>query len=161
MTSTRFALSTGSFSQDWSNASLFMTDDNWSGVANIVGCRGDDVVLATGVDARIITGGATSPGPIDGSANQTNPNTFATGGVAEFAPAHPTIALNGSGPGDAPKLVICLDATGRQNIRFRANLRDLDGSVDCSIPQPNDQSGRWHPLCADRRGRHRRGRGGQ
>ena len=135
MTTTRFALSTGSFSQDWSNAGLITADDDWSGVASIVGYRGDDVVSATGVDARTITAGATSPGPIDVTANQTNPNTFSTGGVAEFALTNPTIALNGSGTGDAPNLVIYLDATGRENIRFQANLRDLDGSADNAIQQ--------------------------
>ena len=119
------------------------------------------MVSATGVDARTITAVATSPGPIDVTANQTNFNTFSTGGVAEFALTNQTIALDGSGIGDAPNLVICLDATGRKNIRFQANLRDLDGSVDYSIPQPNDQSGRWHHLCADHRGRYRRRRGGQ
>lgn len=135
MTTTRFALSTGSFSQDWSNAGLITTDDDWSGVASIMGYRGDDVVSATGVDPRTITNGATSPGPIDVSANQTNPNTFSTGGVAEFAIANPSIALNGSGTGDAPNLVIYLDATGRENIRFQANIRDLDGSADNAIQQ--------------------------
>lgn len=135
MTTTRFALSSGNFSQDWSNAGLITADDDWSGVASIMGYRGDDIVGATGVDPRTITNGATSPGPVDVTANQTNPNTFNTGGVAEFAITNPTIALNGSGTADAPNLVIFLDATGRENVRFQANIRDLDGSADNAIQQ--------------------------
>ncbi len=135
MTTTRFALSTGNFSQDWSNAGLISGDDDWSGVPSIMGYRGDDLVSATGVDPQTITSGAASPGPVDVNANQNNPNTLAIGGVAEFAITNPTIALNGSGTADAPNIVIYLDATGRENIRFQANIRDLDGSADNAIQQ--------------------------
>ena len=40
----------------------------------------------------------------DVNANQTNPNTFTTGGVTEFHIANPTIALAGSGTAKAPTL---------------------------------------------------------
>ena len=45
-------LGTGSLTQNWSDASLITTDDNWSGVPSIVGFRGDDLTASTGVNAR-------------------------------------------------------------------------------------------------------------
>ncbi|KAB7644429.1 Ig-like domain-containing protein [Polymorphobacter fuscus] len=135
MTTTRHLLSSGTFSQDWSDAGLISTADDWSGVASIVGYRGDNVVSATGVDPRNITNGATPPGPVQVLANQSNPNTLSTGGVAEFAIANPVVGLNGSGTADAPSLVLYMDATGRENIRFQANIRDLDASTDNAIQQ--------------------------
>ena len=45
------------------------------------------------------------------------------------------VALNGSGTADAPHLVMFLDATGRENVRFQANIRDIDGSADNAIQQ--------------------------
>lgn len=136
MTTVRHALSSGNFTQDWSNAGLITADNDWSGVASITGYRGDDMVTATGVNPSTnaaILNGATNPGPVNVIAyTNQNPNTFATGGVAEFSIANPTIALNGSGTADAPHIIVYLDATGRENIRFQANLRDIDGSADNS-----------------------------
>ena len=120
------------FTQNWSNAGLITVSDDWSGVPGIVGYRGDSLTAATGVDPQtVLADGSTTP--VDVNANQTNPNTFTTGGVAEFAIADPTIALNGSGTARAPHIVIHLDTTGRSGIRVRYNLRDLDGSVDNAI----------------------------
>ena len=79
------------FSQDWSDTGLITADDTWSGVSGIVGYRGDDLTTATGTDPRTILADGTTT-PIDVIANQTNPNTLATGGVAEFHVADPTIA---------------------------------------------------------------------
>ncbi len=70
---------------------------------------------------------------LDVVANQTSPNTFATGGVAEFALANPTIALNGSGTADAPYILLALSTAGQSVIRVSYTLRDLDGSVDNAI----------------------------
>jgi hypothetical protein len=53
--------------------------------------------------------------------------------VAEFHIANPTVALQGSGSANAPNLVVFLDATGRQNVTFSFNARDIDGSVDNAI----------------------------
>ncbi len=133
MTTTRFLLSTGDFTQDWSNAGLITADDNWSGVASIMGYRGDGITTATGTDPSTLTAASTSAGVVDVNANQTNPSTFTTGGVAEFAIANAVVALQGSGTATAPSIVLYLDATGRQDIRFRCNLRDIDGSVDSAI----------------------------
>jgi len=145
MTEVYHDLSGGSFSQDWSNAGLITADDNWSGVPSIVGYRGDDLVTATGVDPRTIV---TSSAVVDVNANQTNPLTFNTGGVTEFALANPTIALTGSGTADAPYIVIHLNATGRQNIVFSANILDLESGADNAIQQVAVQyrigsSGNW------------------
>src|SRR4051812_25740239 len=114
MTATYFSLATGTFSQDWSNSGLITTNDDWSGVPSIVGYRGDGFTTATGVDPRTLTGDGTVV--IDVNANQTNPNTFATGGVTEFALPNPTIALTGSGTANAPNIVLFMDATGRKNV---------------------------------------------
>jgi len=135
MTTTRYLLSTGSFTQDWSNAGLITANDDWSGVPSIVGYRGDDITTGVGVDPRTLVAASGSATVLDVNANQTNPNTNATGGVTEFAITNPVVALQGSGTADAPSLVFYLDATGRQNVRFQANIRDIDGSIDDAIQQ--------------------------
>jgi uncharacterized protein len=122
------------FAQDWSNPGLIMIDDDWSGVPGVVGYRGDELTTATGTDPQTITAdGSTTP--VDVNANQTNPNTFATGGVAEFHLADPSVALNGSGTADAPHVLVSLATTGFQNITFAYTARDLDGSSDNAIQQ--------------------------
>ena len=113
---------------------------------SIVGYRGDDLTSATGVDPRTLTGDGTIV--IDVNANQTNPNTFTTGGVTEFAIANATIALTGSGIANAPSVVLYMDAIGRKNVRLELDVRDLDASTDNSIQQFNIQyrigeSGAW------------------
>ena len=121
------------FSQNWTNTGLITVDDNWNGVPGIIGYRGDDITTATGTDPQTLL--AEGTGVIDVNANQTAPNTFATGGVAEFHLANPTIALNGSGTGDAPFILISVVTTGLSHINVGYNLRDLDGSVDNAIQQ--------------------------
>ena len=134
MTTTAFNLSTGNLTQDWSNAGLITANNDWSGVASITGYRGDGLAGATGVDPRTITAAASSAVVINVIANQTNPNTLTTGGVAEFdSLANHVVALQGSGTARAPSLVCYLDATGRQDINFSCNLRDVDGSADNAL----------------------------
>ncbi|HEV7502680.1 MAG TPA: hypothetical protein VGQ33_21835, partial [Vicinamibacteria bacterium] len=88
------------FSQNWSNTGLITVDNNWGAVPGIIGYRGDDLTTATGTDPRTILVEGTGT-PVNVIANQGNPNTLATGGVAEFDTiANPTIALNGSGTAD-------------------------------------------------------------
>jgi VCBS repeat-containing protein len=133
MTTTKHNLGSGNFLQNWSNIGQITTSDDWSGVASIVGYRGDDIVGSPGANPQLATGDGTVT--IDVNANQTSPNTFATGGVAEFHLADPVVALQGSGTADAPNLVIYLDATGRENIVFSFRARDIDGSADNAIQQ--------------------------
>ena len=123
------------FSQDWTNTNLITTNDDWSGVNSIIGYRGDGLTGGTGTDPQTILAGD-DPGVMDVNANQTNPSTFATGGVAEFdGIANPTIALNGSVTADAPYIKIFLDTTGLNNVRISYDVRDLDGSTDNAIQQ--------------------------
>ena len=127
-----FKLSTGDFTQDWSNTSLINASDIWDPALSIVGFRGDGLTSGTNVDPQTVT--ATS-GVVDVNANQTNPNVFNTGGVTEFELANPTVALAGSGTARAPYLAFYLDATGRKDVTFSFNARDLDGSVDNAAQQ--------------------------
>ena len=132
MSSAFFSLASGNLTQNWSDPGLISANDGWSGVPSIVGYLGD-IGSATGADPQTLTGAAL--GAIDVNANQTNPNSFTTGGVAEFAVADPTIALAGSGTADAPSLVLYLDATGRENVTVAFNARDIDGSSDNAVQQ--------------------------
>ncbi|GJE03102.1 choice-of-anchor I family protein [Methylobacterium isbiliense] len=131
MTTTPHVLANGDFAQNWSNAGLITADDNWSGVASIVGYRGDDVTALVGADPQTLTGDGTIT--LDVNANQTSPNTFTTGGVAEFALANPSVALSGSGTADAPSLVLYLDSRGRSNVTVSYTLRDLEDGGDNAV----------------------------
>jgi len=124
-------LLTGSLTQDWTNTSLISTSDDWSGVPSIDGFRGDELTAATGTNPQTIVADGTSI--LDVNANQTNPNTFNTGGVAEFEIANPVVALTGSGTADAPFLLIYLNTVGVTNINVSFNLRDVDGSIDNAV----------------------------
>jgi predicted extracellular nuclease len=121
------------FSQNWTNTGLITTNDDWSGVPGVVGYRGDGLT-STGTDPQTILADGSAT-PVDVNANQTSPNTFITGGVAEFHIADPTVALQGSGTADAPHIVLHLDTTDRQNVVITYNLRDIDGSADNAVQQ--------------------------
>src|SRR6266850_74023 len=97
------------FSQGWTNTGLITTDDDWSGVPGIIGFRGDGLTGGTAVNPQTVVAESTV---VDVNANQTNPNTFTTGGVAEFHIANPTIALQGSGTARAPYIQLHLNTTG-------------------------------------------------
>src|SRR5687768_8115827 len=57
--STYHDLCSGNFSQDWSNAGLITTNDDWSGVASIIGYRGDSITGATGANPQTLLGEGT------------------------------------------------------------------------------------------------------
>lgn len=126
------------FAQNWT-ANVITTADDWSPVNGIVGFRGDSLTTLTGVDPRtIISDGSATP--VDVNANQTDPNTFTSGGVAEFDTlANPVVALQGSGTADAPFLVVYLNTTGQSNVRVQYNARDIDGSADNAVQWINTQ----------------------
>jgi uncharacterized protein len=117
-------------------------NDNWSGAPGIEGFRGDELTSSTGADPQAILG-ADDPGVLDVNANQTNPNTFATGGVTEFntdVGASPAVsrtiyALTGSGTADAPYLRFHFNTTGASSLNFSYTAVDLDGSIDNSVQQ--------------------------
>lgn len=126
------------FSQNWSNTNLITADDDWSNVPGIIGYRGDELTAATGTDPRTILADGSGT-PVDVIANQANPNTVTSGGVAEFEITNPTVALQGSGTADAPHIVIHLNTTGQSNIKFSANIRDIDSSGDNAVQQVDVQ----------------------
>lgn len=122
------------YSQNWTDTSLITTDDDWSGVSGVVGYRGDGLTSSNDVDPRTVLADGTTT-PVDVNANQTNPNTFTTGGVAEFHITDATVALQGSSTASAPFLLINLNTTGRQSITVSYTLRDIDGSADNAAQQ--------------------------
>lgn len=134
---TAHALTTGNpFSQAWTNIGLITTNDDWTGVLSIQGFRGDGLAVGTGADPQTVLTEGTPV--IDVNANQTNPNTFGTGGVTEFHITNPVVAIKGSGTAKAPYINIYLNTTNcaspnRVNITY--NLRDIDGSVNDAIQQ--------------------------
>jgi VCBS repeat-containing protein len=147
MSKTFYKLADSNFFQDWSNTGLITANNDWSGVASIVGYRGDGL-SSSGKDPRLVTADSNVVNVI---ANQANPNTNTTGGVAEFHLADPTIALQGSGTAAAPHIVLYLDASGRQDLHFSVDLRDIDGSGDNAVQPVAVQyrigdSGAWSNL---------------
>ena len=131
---TYFNLAGGNYSQDWTNIGLITANDNWAGVASVEGFRGDGLAAAVPTDPQTIVADD-SPGVLDVNANQTNPDTFTTGGVAEFHIANPAVALSGSGTAQAPYIKLYLNTAGRQNVQVSYNVRDLDASTDDAIQQ--------------------------
>lgn len=125
-------LATSTFSQDWSNIGLITANDDWSGIPSLIGYRGDGLTSVIGSDPQtvLLDGSGT---PVDAIANQTNPDTLITGGIAEFQITNPTIAVQASGTADAPHLMLHLDATGQQAVRVNFTLRDVDHALDDAI----------------------------
>ncbi|MBI3152408.1 MAG: ExeM/NucH family extracellular endonuclease, partial [Chloroflexi bacterium] len=122
------------YTQDWSNTGLITVSDDWSGVSGVIGYRGDGLTSSNDVNPQLVLG-QESPLVVDVNANQTAPNTFTTGGVAEFHITNPAVALTGSGTADAPYIVFHINATGFSSINVSYNLRDLDGSTDNAAQQ--------------------------
>ena len=50
MSKTFYKLSDSDFFQDWSDTSLITTNNDWSGVASIMGYRGDGLASPAGRD---------------------------------------------------------------------------------------------------------------
>ncbi|MEP6703246.1 MAG: VCBS repeat-containing protein [Acidobacteriota bacterium] len=124
------------FAQNWSNTGLITVNDDWNAVPGIVGYLGDIATTSTtGVDPRTLLLDYSTVSAVDVIANQTNPDTLATGGVAEFEIPNATIALNGSGTADAPHIILNLNTTGQSGIQFTCSIRDLDASADDAIQQ--------------------------
>ena len=122
------------FSQDWTDGSLIVTNDDWSLVPGIMGYLGTDLTAANDVDPQTVLA-PDDPGIPDVIANQTNPNTLTAGGVAEFAITDPAVALQGSGTADAPYLKIAINTTGMTAIQVSYDLRDLESGADNAAQQ--------------------------
>ena len=126
------AAQTVPFTQNWANIGLITVNDNWAAVPGVTGYRGDDLTTATGVDPQtILADGSATPQNV--IANQTNPNTLISGGIADFEIADPVVALQGSGTADVPHLVVNLNTTGQTGVAVSYNLRDVDGSADNAV----------------------------
>src|SRR6478736_208787 len=121
------------FVQDWSDPALIAQENDWSGVPGFIGYRGDKLASKPGTNPQSITAAGNSS-PVNVLANQKNPNTQRTGGVAEFDTIpNPCVALKGSGTAVAPMLVLNLDTKGKRNIAIGYKLRDLDGSANNAV----------------------------
>ncbi|GAP12862.1 predicted extracellular nuclease [Longilinea arvoryzae] len=121
------------FAQDWSDAGLITINDNWSAVPGIMGYRGDNLASVVGANPQTILA-ADDNGVMDVNANLTNPNIFATYGVAEFTVSSNTVvALAGDMLADAPYLLISISTVGMENILVRYLIRDIESSPDESV----------------------------
>lgn len=124
------------FLQDWTNIGLITSDDNWMGVPSIIGYLGEAGGSTEDVNAQTVL---TTFVTLDVQANETNPSTFTTGGVAEFQITDPVVALQASGAADFPSIDIRLNtsecALSANTINVSYNARDIDGSVDNSVQQ--------------------------
>ena len=119
--------------EDWSAVSRITQDDDWAAVPGFMGYRGDKLTGKPGMNPQTVIAEGLST-PVDVIANQKNPNSLRTGGVAEFdGISNPTIALKGSGTAGAPFLLLNLDTRGKHNITIGYKLRDLDGSANNSV----------------------------
>jgi len=120
------------FFQDWSDTAMIKANNDWTGVPGILGYRGDNLVTTDGGNpATIVAPGVGTPFSI--IANQANPHSLASGGIAEFELADPSVALQGSSTADAPFLLLHLDTRGWHDIHVQYQLRDLDGSSDNAV----------------------------
>jgi len=124
--------------QNWSDTVSISVDDNWDNFIAITGYRGDNLTTAAGVDPQTVLAAGEGT-PIDVIANQSNPNTLTTGGVAEFdGLANPTVALKGSGTADAPHLLIRINNKNCPDSKVMTvayNVRDLDSTANDAIQQ--------------------------
>ena len=119
--------------QDWSNASLINKDNDWSETPGFMGYRGDKLAAKPGANPQTISSEGTGS-PLHVLANQKNPNTLRTGGVAEFdgLPDH-VVALKGSATASAPFLLLNLTTKGKQNVAVGYKLRDVDGTANNAV----------------------------
>jgi hypothetical protein len=116
------------FLQAWSDAGLIARDDDWVGVAGVVGQRGDGLTVEAGVDPRAVVADGSGT-PVDVNANETDPRAVGlAAGVTEFELPDPVVALQGSATAAAPHLVLSLDTRGHSGVTVRYRLRDIDPS---------------------------------
>jgi hypothetical protein len=124
------------FAQPWSDTGLISRDDDWSGVAGMVGHRGDGLTSVAGVDPRTVVADGSGT-PVDVNANETDPRAVGlAAGVTEFQLPDPVVALQGSATAAAPHLVLSLDTRGHSGVTVRYRLRDVDPSSIANAVQP-------------------------
>jgi hypothetical protein len=118
-----FPLVTGPFLQNWSTAPI-SSDNDWSTVPSIIGYNGAGLA-SPGTDPRTVLADGTNTA-VTVLSNQTDPNSVAPAGIAEFSTlAKPTVALAAESTDQAPFLLLSLDTRQTRNVRVSFNLRDL------------------------------------
>jgi hypothetical protein len=121
------------FVQSWSDTGQITVDDDWSGVAGLVGYRGDGLVAEPGSDPRTVTADGSGM-PLDVAANRTDPRAVGlAAGVAEFELTDPVVAIQGSVTASAPHLVMSLDTRERAGLTVRLALRDIDATANDAV----------------------------
>jgi hypothetical protein len=124
------------FTQAWSDTGLISRDDDWSGVAGVVGHRGDGLTAAAGADPRLVVADGSGT-PLDVNANEPDPLAVGlAAGVSEFQLPDPVVALQGSATAGAPHLVLSIDTRGHSGVTIRYRLRDIDASSVANAGQP-------------------------
>ena len=121
------------FLESWADTGRITVDDDWSGVAGVVGYRGDGLAAEPGTDPRSVTADGSGT-PLDVAANRTDPRAVGlAAGVAEFELADPVVAIQGSATASAPHLVMSLDTRGRAGVTVRLTLRDIDATANNAV----------------------------
>ena len=121
------------FVQGWADTGRISADDDWSGVAGIVGYRGDGLAGEPGSDPRGVTADGAGT-PVDVTANLTDPRAVGlAAGVAEFELPDPVVAIQGSATASAPHLVISLDTRERAGVTVRLLVRDIDSTAHDAV----------------------------
>ena len=119
------------YAQDWSDGGLITTNDDWSGVTGVQGYLGQELTGSTGTDPQTLTGESSVANDTDVVANAAA--TATNGGVVEVQGN--AVAIQGSNAADAPYVAFHLDLTGRTNVSFAFNAKDLDASGDDATQQ--------------------------
>jgi hypothetical protein len=121
------------FAQGWADTGEIRVDDDWSGVAGIVGYRGDGLAGEPGSDPRGVTADGSGT-PVDVSANLTDPRAVGlAAGVAEFELPDPVVAIQGSATSSAPHLVMSFDTRWSAGVTVRLVVRDIDASAHDAV----------------------------
>lgn len=118
-------LASGDFTQDWSDANLITSSDDWSGVPSIIGFVADDVAGGTGNDPQTLLMDPPGSSPATEDVIEGSTATSTSGGIHEIE-ASEVVALQGSGSAEAAYLLIHLDTTGVTDVRVQYDLIDLD-----------------------------------
>ena len=135
-------LSESSLVQNWSQASLLSSPDDWSAVASIQGFSNVQFGSGVGTDARAFVFDSTNPDVATDvliSPSQFDLDAGTNGGVAEFQDFG-IVALGGSANASVPNLVLYLDTTDLSvPVTLNFDVQDLDSTSNDTTQQLNVQ----------------------
>jgi uncharacterized protein len=130
---TYFNLAGGNLTQNWSDATMFTTDNNWNGVASIIGYDGADPAQQTaGLDPCALSNAPLGNPQV--SINRQHPSTILDVAVAHYVPGpgsevtSAVVGVRGQTAYDAPSLLLHLNSTGRSNVNIQFDAVDIDHS---------------------------------